>query len=91
MDLTGRLLSLIVSGDLEEESGHLTVIAREIVPDDFLLMTSLADTLPFLDDLSQTEASDGVGPGAGGVSGTCVAAGSAGTWGDFVQTVPAAT
>lgn len=91
MDLTERGLSLIVAGDLEQESGHLTVIARALVPDDFLLITSLANTLSFLDDLSQTEAVNGIGLDATLASDVRDSAGSTGSWLDFVQTAPAVT
>ena len=55
MDLGRRSLSLVISGDLEYESGFLAVIARQIVPDDFLLATSQAQTLSYLDDLAAVE------------------------------------
>lgn len=55
MDLQRRSLSLVISGDLDYETGFLAVIAREIVPDDFLLATSQAHTLSYLDDLAAVE------------------------------------
>jgi len=64
MDLQRRSLSLVVSGDLEYESGFLAVIAREIVPDDFLLTTSQAHTLSYLDDLAAVEESEPEGDGS---------------------------
>ena len=51
MDLKRRFLSLMVSGDLDSEAGSLTVIARAVMPDDFVLLTPLGRTLPYLDDL----------------------------------------
>jgi hypothetical protein len=51
MDLKERLLSLVVSKDASGETGRLTVVAREVVPEDFLLMTSLAGSLSYVDDL----------------------------------------
>ena len=51
MDLKRRFLSLMVSGDLDSEASSLTVIARAVVPDDFVLLTPLGKTLPYLDDL----------------------------------------
>ena len=52
MDLSRRDLCLIISGDLSSSPGTLAVIAREIMPDDFLLLTPLWHTLPYVDDLS---------------------------------------
>jgi hypothetical protein len=51
MDLKERLLSLLVSKDASSETGRLTVVAREVLPEDFLLMTSLAGSLSYVDDL----------------------------------------
>lgn len=55
MELQDRALSLVVSGDLDYENGFLTVIARDIVPDDFLLTTAQAAAHPYLDDLASLE------------------------------------
>lgn len=52
MDLARRAVSLFVVGDLERETGHLVVIARAPLKDDFLLLTPLAASLPYVDDLS---------------------------------------
>ena len=49
MNLADRRLSLFVTGDPDAEPGQLSVVARELMVDDFLLMTSVADTLPFVD------------------------------------------
>lgn len=90
MRLTDRMLSLMMSGDLDEETGHLTVIARSLVPDDFLLMTPLAGTLPYLDDLAKT---DGEGSGSQGewVDPNGAELSTTGSWVDFVQSAPAAS
>ena len=82
MDLTRRRLSLVVSAELDGRVGHLGVVARELVPEDFLLATSLSHTLPYLDDVSQLEAS-GSGRSASQASGT--GARSGGTWLDFAE------
>ena len=58
LDLERRTVSLVVSGELDRGPGHLAVIARDIVPDDFLLFTAQAGSLSYLDDLSELEASD---------------------------------
>jgi|GEM_PF-2035770 len=55
MDLQDRALSLVVSGDLDYENGFLAVIARDIVPDDFLLTTAQAAAHPYLDDVASLE------------------------------------
>ncbi len=52
MDLTQRAVSVVVTGDVNREVAQLTIVAREIMPDDFLLVTPVSDTLPYVDDLS---------------------------------------
>jgi hypothetical protein len=52
MDLKRRTLSLIVTDEPAEAPARLVVIAREPMADDFLLLTRLGGTLPYLDDLS---------------------------------------
>jgi hypothetical protein len=84
MDLKRRFLSLIVSGDADDTVGSLTVIAREVLPEDFLLLTPLAGTVRYLDDLSATEAgAAGTGAEVDSPSGP-PAVGSPETWEDFV-------
>lgn len=58
LDLSNRAMSLIVSGEQDSDSGHLTVIVREVVADDFLLLTPLVNTLPYVDDLSAAKPPD---------------------------------
>ena len=60
MDLSSRLLSLILTSSTTETVGYFTVIARPLVPDDFLLVTSLAASLSYVDDLASL-----LGPGEG--------------------------
>ncbi len=50
-------MSLVVSGDTSQDVGSLTVIARDLVPEDFLLLTPLASSLGYLDDLTRIGAS----------------------------------
>lgn len=85
MDVGRRKLSMIVSGELEHESGHLTVIARDIVKEDFLLLTPAARTLPYLDDLLALDPANGAESGAGGGSTPDGTGESLGSWVDFVQ------
>ncbi|MBI4717309.1 MAG: DUF2094 domain-containing protein [Planctomycetes bacterium] len=82
MDVRRRLFSLMVSGELDRDSGHLTVIARNVVREDFLLLTSLAHSLPYLDDVMALEADDGSASGA-------IPADS--SWMDFVESRPPLT
>lgn len=84
--LRQRSLSLIVSGNVNDESGDLTIVARSVVPDDFLLLTSKANMLPYLDDLTQTEATE---PAGGSPSLSVLD--SLVTWVDFVKADPAAS
>ncbi len=87
MDLGRRLWSLIVSGDFDGSCGGMTVVAREIVPEDFLLFTPSATTVPYLDDLSKMEyCQEEEGPGA--CEPSEAAADPAGNWLDFVEEPP---
>jgi hypothetical protein len=69
MDLKRRSLCLMVTGEQEEGTARLSVVARELVHEDFLLATALWRTLPYLDDLSavgaheQPTSEDGAGAG----------------------------
>lgn len=84
MDLEHRVMSLIVTDNLESETGRLTMIAREVVPDDFLLLTSMSNTLPYVDDLAEVGASDPVDEdGSVGEPGDQQTEES-GSWADFV-------
>ena len=82
MDLKRRALSLVVSGEAGDELGHLTVVARDVVTDDFLLLTSLSRTLNYLDDLSQIESSVQTAPRTEPVT---PGWSPSGTWLDFVN------
>ncbi len=59
IDLPRRTLSLVVSTGANGGAGHFTVIARKVVIDDFLLLTPLADSLPYLDNLAQVHEEEG--------------------------------
>ena len=93
MDLERRALSLIVTGELNNaamsnrEPGRLVVIARKMVnKEDFLLLTSLAGSLPYLDDLSAAKTTDG--PDDGGKEADSTAdqdpPRTGASWGEFV-------
>ena len=60
MDLEHRVVSLVVTSCLANGAGRLTMIARDVLPDDFLLLTSMAGTLAYVDDLSEVGPSDTV-------------------------------
>jgi len=84
LDLAHRSLSLIVTGEPDDQVGHLTLIAREVVSDDFLLLTPLANTLPYLDDLSTVEPGDGSDDTKVGDASAAPPTASPGSWVDFV-------
>ena len=87
LDMRRRQLSLAVCGEPDNGTGQLTLIAREVLAEDFLLLTPLANTLPYLDDLC------GLEPGAGGdAEGDEAAApfASPSCWLDFVNGQPKA-
>lgn len=83
LNLARRSLSLIVSGEPDDRVGYLTIIAREVVCDDFLLLTPLAGTLPYLDDLAAVEPSAGSDDTKVGDESAAPAA-VPGSWVDFV-------
>ena len=82
-----RYLSLFVAKDAAGGNGHLTVVARDIVPEDFLLLTSLGGTLNYVDDLCALAEAPAGGPSAGASMASDVHAPE--TWAEFVD--PAAT
>ena len=83
MDLDRRSISLVLSGGASDATTHLVVVAREIVPEDLLLMTPACGQLSYLDDLSamEVEAEEG-DPGSAPPPRPDDAIGS---WADFVQ------
>ena len=85
MDIKSRAFSFVVTGELDKGCGVLSVVAHELVPDDFLLATRAAATLPYVDDLSTVKA-DEQADGAG--SPTSLAE-PKGTWAEFVESAAA--
>lgn len=77
MDLERRSLSLVVTGEASDAFGSVSVIARELIPDDFLLATPLASSLPYVDDLGRVAADEEAPADTGN---RCQATGS---WADF--------
>ncbi len=59
IDLGRRSLSLFVSGDLQAGPGSLTTVAHDLMPEDFLLLTSQATSLSYLDSLERVGGADG--------------------------------
>ena len=91
MDLRRRSLSLMFSGELDRAVGHFSVVARVVDPEDFLLISSAADTLSCADDFSnvgqeRVEGRDEPEPGT-----TSGSAAPAGSWADFVERVAIVT
>ncbi len=84
LELSNRSLSLIVSGEPDSGSGHLAVIVREVVADDFLLLTPLVKTLPYVDDLSAAKPPDDVADPDEMSDAVSPTTDSLETWADFV-------
>ncbi len=65
MKLTGRSLSLLyVCDERDEEPQRMVVVARELVPEDFLLLSVGFRTLPYVDDLASVKPPDNPPPGS---------------------------
>lgn len=86
-----RTFSLVVSGEPSQDCGSLTVIARDVLREDFLLLTPLSRTVPYLDDLLAfgDGFDDGNTPGLT-VGLDAVIDGPASSWLDFVEAKPSA-
>jgi len=81
MDIKRRALSLVVTGEAGDAAGSMAIVARDVVPDDFLLATPLASSLSYVDDLCRATAGEGE-------EGAVVAGNgedALGTWVDFAQ------
>ncbi|UCE58229.1 MAG: DUF2094 domain-containing protein [Phycisphaerales bacterium] len=88
MDLRRRMLSMIVSGDFDDSDGGLTVVAREIVPEDFLLFAPGVATLPYLDDLSAVADGEEAEAASGAPDDSSLRRGQIETWIAFVEEAP---
>jgi hypothetical protein len=87
MNLKDRLASLLICKCADEATGHLSVVARDVVPEDYLLSTSLSRTLNYVDDLSLLTGPKEPVPVAGSTEHESAAAGAVRapeTWSDFV-------
>jgi hypothetical protein len=92
MNLKRRSVSLVLSGDPAKRGGRLAVVARDLVPDDFLLLTERWATLPYVDDLSEVDIEEHESrmtgpPGDGGAAAHAMPE----TWRDFVEMPATAT
>lgn len=85
MNIQRRFLSLLVTGEPGQGLGYLTVIAREPIVDDFLLLTSLAETLPYLDDLTRLEIPADTQPPEGSATAALPFEAPDARWLDFVN------
>jgi hypothetical protein len=69
MALGRRYVSLLLAKDANGATGRLTVVARdEVLPEDFLLMTGLADKVPYADDLCALGSDGADDPGESGIA-----------------------
>lgn len=55
MNLKSHVVSMILTTTGRSETGSLTIIAREPIVDDFLLLTPMASTLSYVDDLAELQ------------------------------------
>lgn len=53
MDLARRYASLIITGEPMTEPARVSLVARDLIPDDFLLMTPLMGTLAYVDNVTR--------------------------------------
>jgi hypothetical protein len=86
MALDRRLVSILFAKDPDGVTGHLAVVARELVPEDFLLLTPLASSLSFVDDLCRIGSRPANAAQSDGSTEAAVAAVRApDTWLEFVE------
>lgn len=55
MDLARRSYSLLITGELNNGASRLSIVARDLLPDDFLLLSDVADTLQYVDDVCEAK------------------------------------
>ncbi len=85
LNLRRRNYSIFLTGACDNGSPSLSIVARDLLPDDFLLLSDLAHTLPYLDDVSRLEA----GPATETDQAVNDRVEPDGSWMDFVKTPPA--
>jgi hypothetical protein len=85
MDIKRRFLSLLICGEPSAGPGRLSVVARDAVADDFVLLTPLAHTLSYVDDVCR------IAPAADGDGATDEGSAAPVNWLDFVTPAKAAT
>ena len=91
MNVRDRYCSVLVSGVLDDPAPRLSVVARELLPDDFLLLSDLAGSLPYIDDVSQTKADLSPPDPAAPADPRIERLNAEGTWIDFARTMPGPT
>ena len=79
-----RFLSLLVQKDAVHGTGRLTIIARDLIPEDYLLFTPLASTLNFVDDACALGGSRDVNGRSADLPGPPAAAAPK-TWAEFAE------
>lgn len=95
MSMKHRTLSLLLAGENERRPGRLAVIARDLVAEDFLLLTERWSALAYVDNLTEVDVEDHEPPRSGPEEEETRDEGGpgspAGSWHDFVQTPPSGT
>lgn len=83
MDLTHRSYSLLVMGEFDNGASRLSVVARDLLPDDFLLLSEAAGTLNYVDDVSEAKVDESECDTAAGDGSSVGGPGPDGRWIDF--------
>lgn len=85
MNMQRRFVSLFITGEPGNGTGFLTLIAREVLVDDFLLLTPMSGTLPYLDDLTEIEVPEDVAADEGAGESRCALDSPDARWLDFTS------
>ena len=88
MDVAGRWLTVITTQAVANDVGYLYVVARELTADDFLLLTSLATSLPYVDDLCALGGNERAEDKPGGPTSGRTSQSVPQVWAEFVEAVP---
>jgi hypothetical protein len=84
MDLKRRAYSFMITGELESNAGLLSVVARDLAAEDFLLVTGVKKGLSYVDDLSEVSIDNADAGPAGGPAPVSPAE-PGGSWADFAE------
>lgn len=85
MDLDRRSLSLVLPGAPNDATSHLVVIAREVVPEDLLLMTPEGRYIGYVDDLSDFGSESDEDEESHESTSPSLPEDGLGSWADFVE------